>query len=182
MPTKRPASKKRQAALKASPEASPEVSRPHMPDYGIPKNNKGLLPWSHVVERMADAKHYWVSTVAPNGRPHSTPVDGLWLEDQLYFGGSPKTRRHRNLLENPSACIHLESALDVVILHGDAEELHNPERSLTVRLAEASKEKYGYGPPPEMYERGGVWVFRPRMVMAWKQFPKDCTRWVFRSD
>jgi hypothetical protein len=42
----------------------------------------------------------------------------------------------------------------------------------------ASVTKYGYGPKPEEYEKTeGVFVFRPRVVLAWKQFPKDATRW-----
>lgn len=175
---------RKQSPKKGSPtEAlSPVVSRPHTPgpDYGIPNNPKGLLAWSHVSERMAAAKYYWISTVSPQGRPHATPVDGLWLDDQLYFGGSPTTRRNRNLLTNPAVCVHLENGMDVVILHGDARGLRAPERTLAIRLSEASAQKYGYGPKPEDYEAGaGTYVFRPRVVFAWKQFPKDVTRWRF---
>jgi nitroimidazol reductase NimA-like FMN-containing flavoprotein (pyridoxamine 5'-phosphate oxidase superfamily) len=157
------------------------ASRPYTPgpDYGIPKSEKGLLPWSHVSERMAAAKYYWISTVSPDGRPHATPVDGLWLDDQLYFGGSPTTRRNRNLVANPAACVHLENGIDVVIMHGDAHALRAPEHALAVRLSEASAQKYGYGPKPEDYEVNpdGTYVFRPRIVFAWKEFPKDVTRW-----
>src|SRR5687768_3182446 len=78
--------------------AEPRASRPQIPaDYGIPKSKKGLLPWSHVTERMTRAMHYWVCTISPDGHPHAMPVDGLWLDDRLYFGGSPQTRRNRNL-------------------------------------------------------------------------------------
>lgn len=158
--------------------AGPAAGRPHIPGYGIPDDAKGLLAWSHVAERMSSARHYWVCTVDPDGRPHATPVDGLWLDDRLYFGGRPDTRRNRNLAANPAACIHLESGADVVILHGDARELRAPEHALCVRLAEASRAKYGYGPKPEEYAKTpGIFVFRPRKVLAWKQFPKDATRW-----
>jgi len=177
MATARRASKKKTA----NPQVGPTASRPHMPGYGIPTDKKGLLPWSHVTERMARAQHYWIATVSPDGRPHATPVDGLWLEDQLYFGGSPETRRNRNLAENPAVCVHLESGIDVVILHGEAHELRAPDRSLAIRLSEGSIKKYGYGPKPEEYEKAdGVYCFRPRLVFAWKQFPKDATRWTFQ--
>lgn len=180
MTTKKPTSGK-QARRKP---AEPFAERPQIPkEYGVPKDKKGLLPWSHVSERMTEAMVYWVCTVSPDGRPHATPVDGLWLEDRLYFGGSPKTRRSRNLAANPAACVHLESGSDVVILHGDVLEMKSPERSLTVRLSEGSHEKYGWGPKPEQYEAGGVQVFLPTMALAWKQFPKDATRWRFpKSD
>ncbi len=161
--------------------SDPIVSRPIIPaGYGVPKNNKGLLPWSHVSERMDQAKHYWICTVSLDGRPHSTPVDGLWVEDRLYFGGSPQTRWNRNLAANPRVCVHLENGIDVVILHGEAHELRAMDHSLAVRLSEASAKKYGYGPKPEEYEAGGVLEFRASVVLAWKQFPKDVTRWQFQ--
>ena len=174
------ATKRTSAPKTAKAGAGPVATRPRMPkDYGIPKDNKGLLPWSHVSGRMAAAMHYWVCTVTPDGRPHATPVDGLWLDDLLYFGGSPQSRWRRNLAANPAVNIHLENALDVVILRGEARELTAPERSLTARLSTASREKYGFAPSPEDYEKGGVFVFHPRVVLAWKQFPKDATRWQF---
>jgi hypothetical protein len=128
---------------------------------------------------MAAAKYYWISTVSPDGRPHATPVDGVWVDEQLYFGGSPATRRNRNLESNPAVCVHLENGLDVVILHGEALPMGPVERSLAVRISEASFEKYGYGPRPEDYDAAleGAYVFRPRVVFAWKEFPKDVTRW-----
>jgi nitroimidazol reductase NimA-like FMN-containing flavoprotein (pyridoxamine 5'-phosphate oxidase superfamily) len=168
---------KRSPKPKQTKPNGPVASRPHIPGYGIPKDKKGLLPWTHVTGRMAEAKHYWISTVGPDGRPHATPVDGLWLGDRLYFGGSPSTRRNRNLAANAAVCVHLESAVEVLILHGDAHALR-ADRALAVRLAEASREKYGYALNPEEYEKAeGVYVFRPRMVLAWTQFPKDATRW-----
>ncbi|HJS29582.1 MAG TPA: pyridoxamine 5'-phosphate oxidase family protein [Anaerolineales bacterium] len=166
-----------------TPAAGPEpaAGRPFTPgeDYGIPRSEKGLLPWAHVSERMAAARYYWISTVSPDARPHATPVDGVWLDDQLYFGGSPEARRNRNLAANPAVCVHLENGIDVVILHGEAHRLNATEHALAVRLSEASFEKYGYGPAPEDYEADldGSFVFRPRLVFAWKEFPKDVTRW-----
>jgi hypothetical protein len=158
---------------------SPTVSRPRIPvEYGIPKNNKGLLPWSHVTERMTQAIHYWICTVDTKGRPHATPVDGLWLNDKLYFGGSPQTLRNRNLAANRAVSIHLDSSEDVVILHGDA-TLDTPDHELAVQLSNASAEKYGYAPRPEDYQTSSVHVFRPVTVFAWKQFPRDVTRWQF---
>jgi nitroimidazol reductase NimA-like FMN-containing flavoprotein (pyridoxamine 5'-phosphate oxidase superfamily) len=163
----------------AANESEPVAGRPYMPKaYGIPKDKKALLPWSHVREKMADAKYYWICTVSPDGRPHATPVDGLWIDDKLYFGGSTETRRHRNLSQNRAVCVHLESGADVVILHGDAYEMRAPKRSLAIRMAEASKQKYGYGFTPEQYETiEGIFQFRPRVILAWKNFPKDATRW-----
>jgi hypothetical protein len=156
------------------------ISRPYMPmEYGLPKDKKGLLPWSYVVERMSEAMHYWICTVSPDHRPHATPVDGLWLEDKLYFGGSPETRWQRNLESNPAMQVHLESTTKLLILRGEAKPLKGPAKELTVTLSKASKEKYGYAAAPEQYAKAGIFVFQAQVVLAWKQFPKDATRWQF---
>ena len=172
---------KRTANKQADPEDGPTVGRPYMPGYGIPKNNKGLLPWSHVSERMDKTMQYWVCTVSPDSRPHATPVNGLWIDGRLYFGGNPQTRRNRNLIANSAVCIHLESAMDVVILHGDAHELRTLDQALAAQLVDASTAKYGYAPKPEDLAAGGTFVFSPRIVFAWTQFPKDATRWQFSA-
>lgn len=173
MPTKKRVTPKE----KVTHAAGPVASRPRMPaEYGIPKGNKGLLPWSHVDERMRQAKYYWICTVSPAGQPHATPVDGLWLDGQLFFGGSPKTLRSRHLAANPAVSVHLENGWDVVILEGEA-HLGKADHDTAVRLAAASNEKYGYGMTAEQYETSEVHIFRPRLALAWKQFPQDVTRW-----
>jgi hypothetical protein len=169
---------KKSTAKKEAPKYL--ISRPYMPkDYGLPKDKKGLLPWSYVIERMSKAMHYWICTVTLDQCPHATPVDGLWLEDRLYFGGSPETRWQRNLASNSAMQVHLESATELLILRGEAKSLKGPAKELTVILSKASQEKYGHAPKPEDYLKPGVYVFRPKTVLAWKQFPKDATRWTF---
>lgn len=172
----------RRSIVKQSAKAStPKVSRPKMPkEYGLPKDKKGLLPWSHVTERMEAAKHYWIATSGPDGAPHATPVDGVWVEDRLYFGGSPQTKWRRNLAVNAAACIHLADTTDVVILHGKAHLRTDLDRALLERVAERTKEKYGYGmTADQIIALGGVLAFAPRVVLAWKAFPTDVTRWEF---
>lgn len=177
MATRKALSKTKQSR----PREGPVASRPQIQGYGIQKSKTGLLTWDHVRERMAQALHYWVCTTGPGGQPHATPVDGLWIDDRLYFGGMPNTRRHHNLAANPAACVHLESGMDVVILQGVAHPLPSMDRALAFRMAEASAKKYGYGLKPEEYQTAGVFAFRPRVVFAWKNFPKDATRWHFRN-
>lgn len=167
----------RRSKAQNTPAAPPSASRPRLPAaYGVPDDAGALLPWSHVVARLQSTPHYWICTVDPAGRPHAVPVDGLWLDDRLYFGGSAETRRNRNLATNPHVCVHLESASDVVILHGTA-TLIIPDRALARRLAEASRAKYSYAPPAGEYRKSGVHAFRPRLVFAWQRFPADVTRW-----
>jgi nitroimidazol reductase NimA-like FMN-containing flavoprotein (pyridoxamine 5'-phosphate oxidase superfamily) len=169
---------KRQSPRVASPPR-PVASRPSFPpEYGVPTASKGLLPWSHVTDRLSNAEHYWICTVSAEGRPHATPVDGLWLDDCLYFGGSPSTRWRRNLSTNAGICVHLESAMEVVMLQGDA-RVEPVDDGLARRLADASKKKYGYAPSPQEYEKNGALAFRPRVAFAWTNLAKDPTRWEF---
>ncbi len=89
--------------------------------YGTPGGSDRHLPWSYVEERMRAASNYWVTTVGPNARPHARPVDGVWVDGALCFGGSPETRWVRNLMANPSISVHLSSAAEAIILEGTAE-------------------------------------------------------------
>jgi hypothetical protein len=165
---------------KQSPE--PKASRPHIPDYGIPTDAEGLLPWSHVTERMQVSINYWISTADPNGQPHATPVWGVWLEDTLYFDGSPKTRRGRDLAANPKISVHLEDGSETVILEGQAHELRQAPLDLREKLAAAYSVKYaerGYAPGPETWQAGGLYQFKPHLAFAWTKFPQDTTRWHF---
>jgi hypothetical protein len=176
-PSRKASARKAPAPARATEESDPLADRPYLPGYGIPKGKKGLLPWSHVTGKMERAKRYWVATVDPEGRPHATPVDGVWMDGRLYFGGYPTTRRARNLLQNGAACIHLEDAMDVLVLHGEARELRQPSRELIDRLSTMSKAKYGFAAPPELWAASATFEFRPRWVLAWKDFAKDATRW-----
>ena len=161
---------------------NPISDRPQIPaEYGTPRNNKGLLKWDHVTERMTRAMHYWICTVGTDNRPYVTPVDGLWLDDRLYFGGSSQTKRSRNLAENPAASVHLDSSDEVVIMYRNV-QLEMPDHKLAIQLSNASVAKYGYGPRPEEYEKMKVHVFRPDKALAWIKFPKDATRWQFSGE
>jgi hypothetical protein len=153
-----------------------ERGRPYAPGYGIPTNAKGLLPWSFVEERMVAARDYWVATVHPDGRPHLTPVWGLWVDGAFYFGSGPQTRKARNLAENPSVAWHLVSE-DALVLEGIAEVVTDPDPALAERVSAASVAKYGMG----SHDIEGSYVVRPRIVFAWTAsgFPRTATRWVF---
>ena len=146
--------------------------------YGTPATGK-LRTWSHIDQRLREAMHYWISTVDRHGRAHATPVDGIWMGGLLYFGGDPGTQRQRNLRRNPAACIHLESADDVVIVHGMATTLTHVDLTLAKKLSAASKAKYGYGPTPEMYQASAISVLRPEVAFAWTDLTKDPTRFTF---
>ena len=138
------------------------------------------LTWEAVRARLVAARHFWLVTVRPDGRPHVVPVDGIWLVDACFFGGSARTVKHRNLTHDPRAALHLEDAASAVIVEGACEWLF-PDAAVADGLARASREKYGYAPEPASYSSSGVWCLRPARVLSWQQFPRDATRFVFPS-
>jgi len=147
------------------------------PGYGTPRTP---LAWADVRARLEEAKHYWLATVRPDGRPHVVPLDGIWLGDAWYFGGSSETVKHSNLSNNPRAVMHLEDASSAIMIEGACEEL-SPDQGLAARLSEQSRAKYGYGPDPATYAASGNWRLRPATVLAWTRFPEDATRFTFGS-
>jgi hypothetical protein len=167
----------------------PRAERPHIPEYGVPESDEGLLPWSRVSERLAGARNYWIVTAGPKGRPHAIPIWGAWVGNAVYFEGGGHTRWARNLAANPAVTVHLESGDDVVILDGVAGEISRPDRALFAAIDAAYAAKYDYkpsnnlkGPDDEPFPEGGLYVVRPRVVLAWTAFPRDATRFRFGDD
>jgi hypothetical protein len=157
------------------------VGLPHVPAlYGL-KQRQQFLPWSHAEERLARSRNYWICSARPDGRPHSIPVWGFWLDGAFYFGTARSTRKARNLAHNSAISVHLESGDDVVILEGKAVEVGDKETFKKIDAASRAKYKM-----PLMVIPGEsvVYCVRPRVVLAWteKNFPDTATRWEFEAD
>jgi general stress protein 26 len=152
--------------------------------YGTPGGPDSLLPWRYVEDRLRAASNYWITTVGPDARPHARPVDGVWVDGALCFGGSPETRWVRNLMANPSISINLSSESEAVILEGTAEFITDPSHPLAAPSMAASKEKY-----PQYFSGSELpfrpfWALRPTTAYAWtlEGFPRGATRWRFAND
>ena len=157
----------------------PRPGRPGFPKgYGISSKEEGLLSWSWLSERMGKARNYWVGTTRPDGRPHSMPVWGVWVDEALYFGTGSDTRKAHNLAENPAMLIHLESGDEVVILEGVAQVAE--EAAVLSLVDDAYEAKYKMRAVSE--NKNAVWyTLKPRIALGWteKEFPANATRWVF---
>jgi general stress protein 26 len=176
MPKSRPLSATGLKALTEPPDIS-SVGPPQVPAlYGI-KPRKEYLPWSHARERLTGSRNYWICTVRPDGRPHSIPVWGFWIDDALYFGTAQTTRKARNLARNPAVSAHLESGDDVIILEGTAVEVR--DQAIFKKIDSACRTKYKM--PLMIIPESVLYCVRPRVVLAWKEsdFPGTATRWEF---
>lgn len=145
--------------------------------YSFPKDAAGLLSWSHAERRLEQAHCYWLATTSPAGRPHVTPLWGVWVEGAFYCDGHPQTRWARNIATNPAVCVHLESGDDVVILEGLAEDVATDE-TLGQRIIAAWMAKYGRLAPDPM--GSGMFRLRPRVARGWShESLQDGARWQF---
>src|ERR1039457_6205220 len=75
--------------------------------------------WRKGRRELQDAKVYWLSTVRPDGRPHVTPLLGIWLEGAPYLRPGPDERKAKNLARHPpciptTGCNRLHG-LDLVV-------------------------------------------------------------------
>lgn len=117
--------------------------------------------WSEVSARLRTAETYWLTTVRSGGRPHTTPLLGIWRDEVLYFATGREEQKARNLELSPyctmTAGSHLlNEGLDVVV-EGVARQA--TEAAELERLADAFGAKYG---APWRFDMGGEDV-RPLM-------------------
>jgi hypothetical protein len=140
------------------------------------------LTWGQVSTQLKEARHYWLCTVRPNGRPHVVPRWGVFLDDKFFYDGSPETRHAQNLETNQNTVLHLESGEHAVILEGVSAHAGRPSPELALRLARAIGDKYsalGYSPEANQWDEEGLYVFTPRKCIAWSVFKKDPTKFIF---
>lgn len=149
--------------------------RPYIghPEYGIPKDTKGLLEWSRVAERFTTELNFWICTTAPDSTPHARPTWGVFVDDTICFGGGPKTRWSRNLEANPNVSVHLESGAEVVVAEGIVDRITDADDPRLKAIDDAYEVKY------KMRHGPSIWLLKPKLVIAWTEFPKDATRFRF---
>lgn len=162
--------------------ATPRVSRPQASGYGFPKGGKGLLPWSWAEQRLKKSHNYWITTVRPDGSPHTMVVWGLWHDGRFLFSTGSKSRKARNLAENPNCIVCNEHAHEGIIVEGTAEIADVAARRKMLPLYER-KYKFDMSTMKDdiLSMKEPVFAVQPRVVFAmWeKHFQSKSTRWKF---
>jgi len=97
------------------------------------------VSWPEVAARLGAARSYWLCTTMPSGAPHAAPVWGVVMNHTLYLYSERRTVKARNLAADPRVVLHLESAEDVVIVRGTAEDLGTPAQVPEVVMALSAK-------------------------------------------
>jgi Pyridoxamine 5'-phosphate oxidase len=153
-----------------------------MPGYGLPEGYKGLLPWSWAEQRLKKSHNYWITTVKPDGSPHTMVVWGLWQDGRFLFSTGSKSRKARNLAQNLKCVVCTEHAHEAVIVEGVAESAGVPARR---KLLPAYERKYKFDMSTMKQDilsmKEPVFAVRPRVVFGlWeKHFVGKSTRWNF---
>lgn len=160
----------------------PQPSRPHAVGYGFPESTKGLLPWSWAEQRLKKSHNYWITTVKPDGSPHTMIVWGLWQDGRFLFSTGAKSRKSRNLAKNTNCIVCNEHAQEAIIVEGVAEIAELAARKKFLPLYER-KYKFDMSSMKDdiLSMKEPVFAVRPRVVFAmWeKHFQSKSTRWKF---
>lgn len=162
--------------------ATPKASRPQATGYGFAETTKGLLPWSWAEQRLKKSHNYWITTVKPDGSPHTMVVWGLWQDGRFLFSTGSKSRKARNLEKNPNCIVCNEHAHEAIIVEGTAEIADVAARRKMLPLYER-KYKFDMSTMKDdiLSMKEPVFAVRPRVVFAmWeKHFQSKSTRWKF---
>ncbi|MCG5432376.1 pyridoxamine 5'-phosphate oxidase family protein [Mycobacterium sp. MYCO198283] len=144
------------------------------------------VPWPHVDEVLRTAEMYWLSTVREDGRPHVTPILGLWRTDTFRFISQWDDQKVCNIAHDPAVAVTTgvstwRSGLDVVV-EGSAKQLTEPAAMRDV--VAGFVEKYGRDPLIEV--TGSLFEFDGRVchvfqvvadkVLAFSKSPHGQTR------
>ncbi|GEM_PF-2065852 len=149
-----------------------------MTSENTPMRNRALA-------RFRAATSYWLATTRPDGRPHTAPIWGVWMDDAFWFGTSGQ--KASNLARMPYAVIHLDSGEDTVILEGEVTTIDAPS-SFIDRVAIAYQSKYVNGQTGAPYQlrreigtSGNIYRCDPERGHAWLQgaFEETLTSWNF---
>lgn len=161
----------------------PKASRPHMPGYGLPKTEKGLLPWKWAEDRLRESHNFWIATVRPDGRPHVMVIWALWLEGAIYFSTGSQSRKAKNLGANPHCVMGTEKAHEAVVMEGTAERVM--DKALLRKLLRLIERKYRFD--MSAFEKDilalkePIFALRPRVAFGLneKRYQATATRWTF---
>ena|SRR5437588_3314316 len=155
---------------------SPCATRPYMPGYGVPKGRKGILPWSWAEQRLKKSHNYWITTVRPDGSPHTMVIWGLWIDGAFYFSTGQESRKAKNLACNPKCIVCTENSSEAVVVEGEARRVHDsPDLKFFARY----EKKYDWD-MSEM-QKEPIYAVRPRVAFGLyeKKFQNAATRWNF---
>jgi hypothetical protein len=150
-----------------------------MPGYDemIAASGGKTLPWAWAVERMAECRNFWLTTVRQEGGPHMMPVWGVWRDAGYEFSTGQQSRKARNFRANPRVAIATDNGADAVVIEGVISIM--PASSHSAFIA-AYKAKYDWALNDEM---APFYVVTPAVAFGIREYGDKevggVTRWKF---
>jgi hypothetical protein len=151
--------------------------------YGVPKTERGLMPWATTRKILEGARSYWLVTIDADGKPHLVGQWGAWIEERWYLGAArtrsaPETSRRSHGSRWAPNLGRPQSWWKAVLrgFHRWSARPPSGSRSSTGEYGRI----YKYRPRPEQWDKGG-YVLTPAKVLAWdvRGFPRSVTRYLF---
>ena len=102
------------------------------------------MGWDETRHALEAAEMFWLTTIRQDGRPHVTPLVGVWLDGALHFSTGDAEQKAVNLRSNPHVILTTgrsdwNQGTDIVV-EGDAVRV--TDNAALTRLAEAWTTKW----------------------------------------
>jgi general stress protein 26 len=146
-------------------------------------------PWSETEQALERAELYWITTVRADGRPHVTPLIGIFYDGAMHFCTGLQEQKARNLEDAQQVALTTgtntwDKGLDVVV-EGTAVRVTDNDK--LQRLADAYEAKYGNVWHFDVVDGGfgsqndvaGVFRIEPAKVLAFAKEPHGQTSYRF---
>ncbi|OCB49292.1 pyridoxamine-phosphate oxidase [Mycobacterium vulneris] len=145
--------------------------------------------WEAAATALTAAGLYWLTTVRGDGRPHVTPLVGVWIDDTFVFCTGSTEQKFRNLQHGAAVAVTTgtntwNAGLDLVV-EGTAARVTGGDRLRA--LADAYRAKYGddwdFDCDDEVFDPQGeaaiVYRVTPAKVLAFAKSPHGQTGFRF---
>ncbi len=165
--------------------AAPKRDRPNLPKGYISTAPKGMLTWPAAEKILKTAPYIWIATTNEDGAPHLVQSWGVWVEGNVFFEGSDKTRWAKNLAREPRIGFGFQTGDLAAYGEATAEIVRNPDHKLAMKVAKAYAARYAkkfkYRPKAADYEKGHFFRARPIKLIAFdvKKFNASAARFTF---
>ena len=102
-------------------------------------------PWAETEQALTQAELYWLTTIRADGRPHVTPLIGVYHDGAMHFCTGLREQKARNLEHSDQVAVTTGTntwaqGLDVVV-EGKATRVSDD--TTLQHLADAYEAKYG---------------------------------------
>jgi len=151
----------------------------------------GPTPWGDAADTLERAELYWITTVRADGRPHVTPLIGVFADDAMHFCTGLEEQKARNLEHHEHVALTTgnnswAAGLDVVV-EGTAVRVSDSDA--LQRLADAYEAKYGsdwhFDVGGDGFAQGdhsaAVFRIEPSKVLAFAKQPHAQTTYRFSA-